>query len=70
MSRCGLINTEAPWLGGSPDCLLHDSAEPTSFGIGEVKVPPFSKREMTIKEPCDNDSSFYLHELNRKAQLK
>ena len=24
--QCGLIiNTEAPWLGGSPDCLLHDS---------------------------------------------
>ena len=38
--QCGLIiNTEAPWLGGSPDCLLHGSAEPTSFGIGEVKCP-------------------------------
>jgi hypothetical protein len=41
--QCGLIvNTEAPWLGASPDCLLSDYAEPTSFGIGEV--PIFKKR--------------------------
>ena len=68
--QCGLIiNTEAPWLGASPDCLLYDIAEPTSFGIGEVKCP-FSKKEMTIKEACEIYQSFYLNVLNGKPQLK
>ena len=58
--QCRLfINTEAPWLGASPDCLLHNSAEPTSFGIGEVKSCPFSKKEMTIQEACKVDYSFF-----------
>ena len=59
--QCGLIvDTEAPWLVASPDCLLCDYTEPTSFGIGEVKCP-FSKKEMTTKEACEVDPSFYLH---------
>ncbi|XP_028398837.1 uncharacterized protein LOC114522365 [Dendronephthya gigantea] len=67
--QCGLfVNIEAPWLGASPDCLLHDHVEP-SFGIGEVKCP-FSKKEMTIIEACKVDPSFYLHVLNGKPQLK
>ena len=57
--HCGLIvNAEAPWLGASPDCLLYDSEETTPFGVGEVKCP-FSKKEMTINEACE-DSSFFL----------
>jgi hypothetical protein len=57
--QCGLIiNTEAPWLGASPDCLLHDASETTPFGVGEVKCP-FSKKEMTIEDACE-DSSFFL----------
>ena len=68
--QCRLIvNTEAPWLGPSPDCLLYDYVEPTSFGTGEVKYP-FSKKEVTIKEACEIDPSFYLNVLNGKPQLK
>ncbi len=58
--QCGLItNTEAPWRGASPDCFLCDYAEPTSFGIGEMKWP-FSKKEMTIKEACEIDPCIIL----------
>ena len=68
--HCGLIvNKQAPWLGASPDCLLYDYAEPTSFGIGEVMCP-FSKKEMTIKKACGIDPSFHLNVVNGKPQLK
>jgi hypothetical protein len=58
-TQCELfINTKSPWLGASPDCLLHDPNEEMSFGLGEVKCPS-SKKEMTIAEACQ-DSSFFL----------
>ena len=52
--ECGLvINAEVPWLGGSPDCLLHDPSEDKPFGIGEVKCP-FSKKDITIEDACQD----------------
>ena len=57
--QCGLVvNAEAPWLGGSPDCFLHDPSEEKPYGIGEVKCP-FSKKDMTIEDAC-SDSSFFM----------
>ena len=51
-TQCGLfINTETPWLGASPDCLLHDPDEEMPLGLGEVKCPS-SKKDMTISEAC------------------
>ena len=58
-TQCGLfINTETPWLGASPDCLLHGPNEEMPLGLGEVKCPS-SKKDMTISEACQ-DSSFFL----------
>ena len=48
--QCGLVvNAEAPWLRGNPDCFLHDPSEEKPYGIGEVKCP-FSKKDMTIED--------------------
>ena len=59
--QCGLVvNAEAPWLGGSPDCFLHDPSEEKPYGIGEVKCP-FSKKDMTIEDACSDSSFLYLH---------
>jgi hypothetical protein len=36
---CGLVvNAEAPWLGGSPDCFLYDPSEEKPYGIGELNA--------------------------------
>jgi hypothetical protein len=48
----------APWLGGSPDCFLHDPSEENPYGIGEFKCP-LSKKDMTIEDAC-SDSSFFM----------
>ena len=51
---CGfIVNSQVPWLGASPDCLLYDPTECKPYGIGEVKCP-FSKKEMTIDNTCDD----------------
>jgi hypothetical protein len=54
-----IVNPSSPWLGARPGFLVSDSNEQTcSLGLGEVKCP-FSKRENTIKEACE-DHSFFL----------
>ena len=65
---CGfIVNSQVPWLGASPDCLLYDPTECKPYGIGEVKCP-FSKKEMTIDSACD-DPTFFL-ENKSKPTLK
>ena len=70
--QCELVvNAEAPSLGGSPDCFLHDPSEEKPYGIGEVKCP-FSKKDMTIEDAC-SDSSFFMlpaNEENPRPTLK
>jgi hypothetical protein len=56
---CGLVvNAEAPWLVGSPDCFLYDTSEEKQHGIGEVKCP-FCKKDLTIEDAC-SDSTFFM----------
>ena len=58
-----------PWLGASPDFLIHDEYEDVSpFGLGEVKCP-FSKKDQTIKESC-KDPNFFLADIDGKIGLK
>ena len=65
---CGfIVNSQVPWLGASPDCLLYDPTECKPYGIGEVKCP-FSKKEMTIDNARD-DPTFFL-ENKSKPTLK
>ena len=50
-STCGfVVNLDLPWLGASPDFLVYDPTEASSFGIGEVKWP-FSKKDVIIRKP-------------------
>ena len=69
-SACGfIVNPSFLWLGASTDFLVSDSNEQTcSLGLGEVKCP-FSKRENTIKEACE-DHSFFLSATEDKIMLK
>ena len=48
-SSCGLIvNRSFPWLGASPDFLIHDMQEQASpLGLDKVKCL-FSKKDKTI----------------------
>ena len=55
-------------MGASPDFLVFDSTEATSFGIGEVKCP-FSKKNLSIGDAC-NDKNFFLQKLDGKVTLK
>ena len=49
---CGLVvNPSLPWLGASPDGLVHDPSEP-SFGLLEVKCP-YTQRLSSVKEAAD-----------------
>ena len=58
-----------PWLGASPDFLIHDEYEDMSpFGLGEVKCP-FSKKDQTMKESC-KDPNFFLADIDGKIGLK
>ena len=58
-----------PWLGASPDFLIHDEYEDVSpFRLGEVKCP-FSKKDQTIKESC-KDPNFLLADIDGKIGLK
>ena len=68
-TQCGLfINTETPWLGASPDCLVHDPDEEMPLGLGEVKCPS-SKKDMTISEACQDPSFFLAAPSNRANPL-
>jgi hypothetical protein len=68
-SFCGfIINATFPWLGASPDFLTRDLKEDCNIGLGEVKCP-YSKREMTIQECCE-DPHFFLSNANGEIKLK
>ena len=68
-STCGfVVNLDLPWLGASPDFLVYDPTEASSFGIGEVKCP-FSKKDVTIEE-ASKDKQFFLQNVHGKIQLK
>ena len=67
-TQCGLfINTETPWLGASPDCLLHDPDEEMPLGSGEVKCPS-PKKDMTISEACQDPSFFLAAPSNKQSK--
>ena len=68
-SKCGfVVNPTSPWLGASPDFLVSDVTEVNDLGIGEVKCP-YAKRDMTIKEACQ-DNTFFLTEKDGEIHLK
>ena len=49
-TQCGLfINTETPWLGASPDCLLYDPDEELPLALGEVKCPTSKKQTQFLR---------------------
>ena len=54
-SACGfVVNSIFPWLGASPDFVIDESnLQASSLGLGEIKCP-FSKRDNTIKEACQD----------------
>ena len=59
VSSCGfVVDQTSPWLGASPDFLIHDSTESTTIGLGEIKCP-YSRRNETIDEACE-DKTFFL----------
>ena len=59
-SACGfVVNSIFPWLGASPDFVIDESNQQvSSLGLGEIKCP-FSKRDNTIREACQ-DPNFFL----------
>ena len=59
---CGLVvNPSLPWLGASPDGLVHDPSEP-SLGLLEVKCP-YAHRLSTIEDAASDPNCFAtLHE--------
>ena len=66
---CGfVVDQTSPWLGASPDFLIHDSTESTTIGLEEVKCP-YSKRNETINETCE-DKTFFLAKVGGKVLLK
>ena len=68
-SKCGfVVNNEFPWLGASPDLLVHDPMEQKCFGIGEVKCP-FSKKDVCVEE-ASKDKKFFLGIVNGKSNKK
>ena len=69
VSSCGfVVDQTSPWLGASPDFLIHDSTESTTIGLGEIKCP-YSKRNETIDEACE-DKTFFLANVDGKVLLK
>ena len=69
-SACGfVVNSIFPWLGASPDFVIDESnLQASSLGLGEIKCP-FSKRDNTIKEACQ-DPNFFLTVADDKITLK
>ena len=67
---CGfVVNSIFPWLGASPDFVIGESnLQASSLGLGEIKCP-FSKRDNTIKEACQ-DPIFFLTVADDKITLK
>ena len=66
ITNCGLVvNPKWPWLGCSPDGITFNNEKLQCI---EVKCP-FSKREMTIQEACE-DKTFFLQIIEGKPKLK
>lgn len=50
VKSCGLfVDPETPWLGASPDRVVHDPAEDPPHGIVEIKCP-HSLYNKTVEE--------------------
>ncbi|XP_033729693.1 uncharacterized protein LOC117318872 [Pecten maximus] len=65
--ECGLVvNPEFSFLGASPDGKLCCDGQ---SGIAEIKCP-FSARNMTITNACDQAQRFCLEKVNGKMNLK
>ena len=58
MDLCGLVvNPSLPWLGASPDSIVHDSSG-SSVRLLEIKCP-YTRRLSAVEEAA-SDSSFLL----------
>ena len=70
-SKCGLVVPVAnPWLGASPDGLVHDPTSDPLDGLVEFKNP-YTARNMTLDEAVTNQKSFCLcHGSTQELQLK
>ena len=65
---CGLVvNPALPWLGASPDGLVHD---PSKLSLGQLKVKcPYTHRLSTIKD-AGSDPNFFATIHEGKVTLK
>ena len=70
-SKSGLVvSVNNPWLGASPDRLVHDPASDPPDGLVEFKNP-YSARDMTIDEAVRKVKNFCLcYSSDQKLQLK
>ena len=67
--RVGLvISVDNPWIAASPDDRAIDSLAAQSRGIVEYKNP-FSVRDLTLPEACDQVKSFCLEKQEEMGQL-
>ena len=65
---CGLVvNPSLPWLGASPDAIVHDTLEP-SVGLLEIKCP-YTHCLSTVEDAA-SDSTFFAELSNGKVILK
>ena len=60
ISKCGLVvSVTNPWLGASPDGLVHDPTSDPPDGLVEFKNP-YTARNMTLDEAVSTVKSFCL----------
>ena len=58
ISKCGLVvSVTNPWLGASPDGLVHDPTSDPPGGLVEFKNP-YTARNMTLDEAVSTVKSF------------
>ena len=70
-STCGLVvSISNPWLGASPDRLVHDPASDPPNGLVEFKNP-YTARNMTLDEAVSKLKNFCLcYSSTQELQLK
>jgi len=69
-SRCGLVvSVTNPWLGASPDRMVHDPTSDPPDGLVELKNP-YSARNMTLDEAVRKLKNFCLHRNKTTQQLQ
>ena len=57
-SKSGFVISEQyPFLGASPDAVVHDTQETNPFGLAEVKCP-YSVRNLTPIESAESSDFF------------